>query len=731
MRTAPLLILAAAAHAADPVPFNVKLETLAKSTDPGWQWFHPRVAWSPDITVMTLQRHLTVSDYYSGLYTMTTTDNGATWSGPSEIPELGWTRESDQVDVAVADVTPNWHPATGKIIAVGAQVRYSKQGRQLDDRKHSHQTAYAVFDTRSKRWSRWKTIAMPDLPKFNFARSACAQWLALDDGTILLPFYFGPNAKEPRSVTVARFRFDGSELTYLSHGTEFHLKDVRGLVEPSIIRFRGRFYLTIRNDLRGYVAASDDGLNYDPMRPWQFDDGGELGSYNTQQHWLASNGALYLSYTRKGANNDHVFRHRAPLFMAQVDPATLRVLRATEKVLMPERGATFGNFGAAKVGDGEWWVTDVEGMFGPEAKKRGADGSLYLARVTWPGKPPRVVSRSMVYQYPNRDPYDPANKYGFNHAANVSLLGDGRLMACWFSGPFEASVHQAVLCNYSADRGTKWSKAEVLSDFPRRSDFDPAFIADTRRTWLFFSAGRWNRYPFIANESVNVGVRSFQIYQRHSDDAGKAWSATEAAQVEPGFNCRNNGIRLATGELLLPVAKLGNGNESGVLKSGDGGRTWKRFGRISTPMGQDEPAIVETSTGAVLMYLRTGGGTLWRTVSRDKGETWSQPARTDIVAARSSHSLFRLRDGRLALTHDASTSVRTPITMRLSSDDGESWDTPAVLAEAPQGGPSRRQVSYPSVAQLADASLIVVYSDIGISDGEQYGDIRSVRVTLP
>ena len=31
---------------------------------------------------------------------------------------------------------------------------------------------------------------------------------------------------------------------------------------------------------------------------------------------------IFLVYTRKGVGSDHVFRHRAPLFMAQVDPKT-------------------------------------------------------------------------------------------------------------------------------------------------------------------------------------------------------------------------------------------------------------------------------------------------------------------------------------------------------------------------------------------------------------------------
>ncbi|MFN7923708.1 MAG: hypothetical protein U0Q16_26640 [Bryobacteraceae bacterium] len=389
-----LLLAALAAHAQSfqPLPFEVKLETLHKQTDPKWQWFHPRPAAMPGLSIITLQKHLFTSDYYSGLAAMMSRDLGKTWDGPREIPELAWTKESDTVDIAVADVTPGWHSKTRRLIAVGARVRYDKKGTQLEDVKRSHQTSYTVFDPKTGKWAPWKTIAMPEGEKFDFARSACAQWLEMNDGTVLLPFYFAPSAKAPASVTVAQFRFDGSDLKYLRHGSEHHSNVVRGLVEPSIVRFQGKYYLTVRNDLKGYVSVSDDGLHFPPLREWLFDDGAELGSYNTQQHWLAHSDGLFLAYTRKGANNDHVFRHRAPLFLAQVDPATLRVVRSTEKILMPERGATFGNFGAAAMTPEESWVTDAEGMFFEVAKQRGAEGATLLARVVW-SKPNRAVKR--------------------------------------------------------------------------------------------------------------------------------------------------------------------------------------------------------------------------------------------------------------------------------------------------------------------------------------------------
>src|SRR5262245_52696911 len=66
---------------------------------------------------------------------------------------------------------------------------------------------------------------------------------------------------------------------------------------------------------------------------------------------------------------------------------------------------------------------------------------------------PALLSESMVYKHSDEDPYDPQNRYGFNHAPSVTLLSDGRLLAAWFSGPFEAAVNQVILGCYSSDSG--------------------------------------------------------------------------------------------------------------------------------------------------------------------------------------------------------------------------------------------------------------------------------------
>jgi hypothetical protein len=225
--------------------------------------------------------------------------------------------------------------------------------------------------------------------RFHQIAPGCVQWLVKADGTILIPMYYQGPLGGPYSAVVVHAAFDGASLKYISHGDELHLAEVRGLVEPSLAFYRGKYYLTLRNDNRGYVTTSDDGLSFAPIVPWKFDDGGELGSYNTQQHWVVHSDGLFLAYTRRGANNDHITRHRAPLFLARIDAERLCVIRSTEKELMPERGVMLGNFGAAAVNENESWVTDSEFMTEGKSHPRGANGSTFSARVNW-SKPNRT-----------------------------------------------------------------------------------------------------------------------------------------------------------------------------------------------------------------------------------------------------------------------------------------------------------------------------------------------------
>lgn len=382
--------------------YRIEEQVVAEGYDRKTGWFQPRIGWVPPQTaILTLTRNrLWGSDIFTAIHTLRSDDGGAMWSEPRPEARLDRRRLDDGYEVCPCDMTPLWHAASGKLLATGHTAVYKggEQGGLSSDNSHRRDLCYAVFNPASREWDEWRTMAFPDPDTFFWAGAGCTQRVDLADGTILLPVYGTPRAAEGSSfwrscyfATVLRASFDGSVLQPIEHGDMLSVPDPRGFCEPSLTAFQGRFFLTLRNDIRGYVACGRDGLHFETPVPWRFDDGQELGSYNTQQHWVTHSDGLFLVYTRRGADNDRVIRHRAPLFMAQVDPDRLCVLRDTERILVPDRGAQLGNFGTVNVSPGESWVVTSECMQGDAknpldlalTESRGANNRVIIARIHW------------------------------------------------------------------------------------------------------------------------------------------------------------------------------------------------------------------------------------------------------------------------------------------------------------------------------------------------------------
>ena len=411
----PAFVSMAAAQVRPP-SFDIELSVARKGFDGEYCWVHARAGAIPPgqagnesdapLVVMTTQKLLlTGSDVFYPLHEMRTADLGRSWTTPAEqsvfarqvfrgldaplptgaaiAPEL--LQPGDET--TVCDFTPKWHAATGKLLGMGHTVWY-RDNRVMHVRPRG--TAYSVYDPRQHGWSPWKVLELPDEPRFQNAGAGSVQRVDLDGGDILLPIYCKATHEARYGVTVCRCRFDGETLRFVEHGNTLSVDVKRGLYEPSITQLGGRFFLTMRNDDHGYVAASGDGLQFDEPRKWTFDDGSDLGNYNTQQHWVTHGDGLFLVYTRRGAENDHVFRHRAPLFIARVDTQQLHVVRATERILVPQRGARLGNFGVCDVSPEETWVTAAEWMQPRGVEKHGSDNSIFIAKIRW-DRPNRLM----------------------------------------------------------------------------------------------------------------------------------------------------------------------------------------------------------------------------------------------------------------------------------------------------------------------------------------------------
>lgn len=371
---------------------SISKETLWSNRDgKSRTWFHPRACMFPDVSgkpvaLMTLQE-IGGSDYFGQVHASLSRDLGKTWSTPEPIAALG--RDpvpgKDDLKAAVCDVTPQYHPSTDSVLALGHVVFYKGAYFAREEQLQR----YPVYAVRSRAgdWSGRRILKWEDPRGASIYSNNCGQRVVLPDGDLQMAFTFGP---EPinRMVAGVRAQFDGQVLSVKEVGPEMHHRIGRGLLEPSVTQFDGRFWITMRaEDGRGYVSVSDDGLRWEAKRPWSWEDGTPVDMSTTQQHWLVHQEGLFLVYTRKDPSNENVIRWRSPLWIAQVDVETRCLRKASERVVLPLVGdgvddpdnvALMGNFNITHASPEEAWVTVGEWL-----PRKGYRGDVLLARIRW------------------------------------------------------------------------------------------------------------------------------------------------------------------------------------------------------------------------------------------------------------------------------------------------------------------------------------------------------------
>jgi hypothetical protein len=392
----PSLLLAACIAApfcsAQDAAFRIEHSTVLTSVGE-FHWSQSRPALIPGnparVVVTTQQNEKLGSHGYRDVFLTGSSDGAKTWSAPKRIDALARKRYDDGIERVFGDICPQWHAKSGKLLVTGKCFGFlaNPNDNKAKDDRSQERVAYAVWSPDTDEWTGMKIMEMPEKDHAGHPilepNSGCHQRVDLPNGDILLPVRYraDPKSRVYTSV-VARCTFDGTTLTYREHGSEHSIGIPRGLYEPSVCAFKGRYFLTMRGEENGHVTRSDDGLNYLPAVEWKFDDGTALASANAQQHWITHGDSLYIAYSRRGANNDHVFRNRAPIFISRVDPEKLHVIRASEQILMPETGLDLtGGFGVVDVSPQETWVVSTEMAFPKDRVNE--PNRIRLARILW------------------------------------------------------------------------------------------------------------------------------------------------------------------------------------------------------------------------------------------------------------------------------------------------------------------------------------------------------------
>ena len=361
----------------------------------------PTIAFDGKGTALLAFQKLLLSgmDVFYGQFMSKSVDGGRTWSEPVEMTALKDTQENGYRVARYGTV--RYSEKNGRWFALGSAQLYLDDSRPFQkyvDGRPYCSPIYISVDAGQGVFTGYKPLPFPMQCEMAMP---FGQALECEDGDLLVPFYYRPvgAGKKGRVITV-RYAFDGDGLKIVKAGTPVVRDDLaRGLGEPSLARLGGKVYLTLRSDEMGLWCESGDGLSFSEPRPWTWTDGKVIGNRNTQQHWVGREDGLFLAYTRETATNSHVFRNRAPIFMARFDPAAGGLVRETERVLVPELGARLGNFCVAHA-DREAWLVVAEWMQPKGCERFGSDNSILLVKIALSARDPFEAQRSEMLNRP-------------------------------------------------------------------------------------------------------------------------------------------------------------------------------------------------------------------------------------------------------------------------------------------------------------------------------------------
>lgn len=194
-----------------------------------------------------------------------------------------------------------------------------------------------------------------------------------------------------------------------------------------------------------------------------------------------------------------------------------------------------------------------------------------------------------------------------------------------------------------------------------------------------------------------------------SDDDGRSFRIGEPIATAPysgGYGMRG-ALELSDGTLVLPLSDVPRYEAIFVVRSADRGRTWSAPIPVAAGAGHEfeEPAGLVLDDGRLLLMLRDNATRiLHATTSDDGGLSWSPAAPTGIATYPA--DLLRLADGRAVCV----TGRREPpfgIVLHVSPDGGRTW--PADRPVTVRDDLPDHDLGYPTVAERADGSLVVVY----------------------
>ena len=293
------------------------------------------------------------------------------------------------------------------------------------------------------------------------------------------------------------------------------------------------------------------------------------------------------------------------------------------------------------------------------------------------------------------------------HASTLLKIGPDRFLAAWFGGTKDEE---------------HFEEPKILAQ-SEEAHWNPVlFRVDEKKIIIFYKVG---------NE-----ISKWRTMYRVSEDNGETFG--EEKELVPGDQggrgpVRNKPIRLKSGRILAPGSTEQGIWKAFVDRSDDDGKTWNKSQEVeisqleyksgertvgkddsSIPVSEQsfygrgviQPTLWESIPDQVHMLLRSTEGMIYRSDSKDGGDTWTEAYATELPNNNSGIDMIRSEDGKLFLVYNpvgVNWGDRTPISLAVSKDDGKTWEKIRDLSTG------EGEFAYPAIIQDEDF-LYITYT---------------------
>lgn len=333
--------------------------------------------------------------------------------------------------------------------------------------------------------------------------------------------------------------------------------------------------------------------------------------------------------------------------------------------------------------------------------------------------------------------YEPSNDWLYSHHASITYFNH-RFWAIWSNGKInEDDCGQRVLMAQSCD-GEHWEGVrpivtpDMLGD-PKKVLISAGFYVNGETLNVYFGSynyseealhgGQTRPYHDGSHENTALGVVS--------TTDGINWSKPQGLGLNMvpnhGPQKTSSGRLIISGNIMFPYTD-----------NPDGIHHYKSTGIYGAAFGQEIPrddseaihyvhkfrgwdtnlicegSFYQTDDNVIHMMLRSNTRYLWHTESRDDGETWSEPERTEYSDDSSKFHFGRLPDGRYyGVSNTNPGGGRNPLDICIS-EDGINFNKHFILQDEPyemkaEGMYKGGHYGYPHTL-IHDNYMYVIYS---------------------